>query len=78
MTNRRKFVKSVAAVGVASALGAAPARAAKALKCSLYVPLDSLQGKGAQQFKQLVEKKTGGEHEIGCSPRTNSAAPTMS
>ena len=75
MNSRRKFVQLVTAIGVASALSAAPARAAKALKCSLYVPLDSLQGKAAQQFKQLVEKKTGGALEIRLFPSNQLGGP---
>ncbi len=75
MNSRRKFVQSVTALGVAGTLGAAPARAAKALKCSLYVPLDSLQGKAAQQFKQLVEKKTGGALEIRLFPSNQLGGP---
>ncbi len=75
MTNRRKFVQSAAALGVAGALGSTAARAAKNLKCSLYVPLDSLQGKGAQHFKQLVEKKTNGALEVRLFPSNQLGGP---
>lgn len=75
MTTRRKFVKSVAALGVVGALGSNPARAAKNLKCSLYVPLDSLQGKGALHFKQLVEKKSNGALEVRLFPSNQLGGP---
>jgi TRAP-type C4-dicarboxylate transport system substrate-binding protein len=75
MTSRRKFVQSVAALTAGSTLGAGSARAAKALKCSLYVPLDSLQGKAAQQFKQLVEQKTKKELEIRLFPSNQLGGP---
>jgi TRAP-type C4-dicarboxylate transport system substrate-binding protein len=75
MTNRRTFVQSVAALAAGGTLGAGSARAAKTLKCSLYVPLDSLQGKGAQHFKQLVEQKTGKELEIRLFPSNQLGGP---
>lgn len=73
--DRRQFVQAAGAVVAAASLGIGTARAAKTLKLSLYVPLDSLQGKGAQQFKQLVEQKSGGALEIRLFPSNQLGGP---
>jgi len=72
---RRTVLKYAAAAAVAGALPVLPARAAKALKLSLYVPLDSLQGKAAQSFKKLVEEKTKGSLEVRLFPSNQLGGP---
>lgn len=69
---RRPILKYAAAL---TAAAITPARAARALKLSLYVPLDSLQGKAAQSFKKLVEEKTKGSLEVRLFPSNQLGGP---
>jgi TRAP-type transport system periplasmic protein len=74
MTSRLKTGLAALAVGALAMLGAQAADA-KTLKLSLYVPLDSLQGKAAQEFKRLVEEKTGKSLEIRLFPSNQLGGP---
>jgi|SaaInl7_200m_RNA_FD_contig_21_1742434_length_1526_multi_22_in_0_out_0_2 TRAP-type transport system periplasmic protein len=69
------LLKIAVAAVFAVALSAGPASAGKSLKCSLYVPLDSAQGKGAQKFKELVEQRSGGDIKIKLFPSNQLGAP---
>jgi TRAP-type C4-dicarboxylate transport system substrate-binding protein len=62
-------------VAVVLAFAMGPADAAKSLKLSLYVPLDSAQGKGAQKFKELVEQRSNGQLEVKLFPSNQLGGP---
>lgn len=49
--------------------------AERTLKLSLYVPLDSLQGKAAANFKSLVETRSNGSLKINLFPSNQLGAP---
>lgn len=72
----RRFLSSLAAFAFgAAALLAGGEADAKTLKLSLYVPLDSLQGKAAQEFKRLVEEKTAKSLEVRLFPSNQLGGP---
>ena len=71
----KHVMKVLVGVAFALALAMAPAHAAKSLKCSLYVPLDSDQGMAAQLFQTLVDQKSGGALQIKLFPSNQLGGP---
>ena len=57
------------------ALSTVSAAAERTLKLSLYVPLDSLQGKAAANFKSLVEQRSNGSLKINLFPSNQLGGP---
>lgn len=67
--------KSVAFAVVAFAALGGPALAERTLKLSLYVPLDSLQGKAAANFKKIVETRSNNTLKINLFPSNQLGGP---
>jgi len=73
---KRLIVTGLAIASAAlCALLSPDAAEAKTLKLSLYVPLDSMQGKATQEFKRLVEEKSGKSLEIRLFPSNQLGGP---
>jgi len=73
---RKTITAGLTAIALAAAAWLSPDAAdAKTLKLSLYVPLDSMQGKAAQEFKRLVEAKTSKSIEIRLFPSNQLGGP---
>lgn len=65
---RRTLLATAVSAAFAAALAAAPADAAKVLKLSIIVPIDSLQGQAAVKFQELTKERGKGAVEVKVYP----------
>lgn len=71
-----KILARLLASAAAMIIAVSGANAAeRTLKLSLYVPLDSLQGKAAQEFERLVETNSNGQLKIDLFPSNQLGGP---
>src|SRR5204863_4371536 len=70
--NRREILQGSAALALAAAGGINPATAQSpiVIKFSHVVAIDAPKGKGAEKFKELAEKYTGGKVKVEVYPNS--------
>jgi len=71
----KSMTRFMASAVVLALTASGPALAERTLKLSLYVPLDSLQGKAAHKFEELVEARSNGALKIDLFPSNQLGGP---